>query len=179
MACSLLLTSFDIWLPHHASNSSDDLFSALIDRSLIPASAYLLRKLPVDFDLAPQQVIRTIAAIQPEAIICCGMAETRSQLTIELNGKGTTETLQTRVDLNSLVAGTQITAVSEDAGAFVCNHLYYSVLKYLQASDSSCICIFVHVPVLREQNLATIVQDFTHILSAIQCSHDNASKQST
>jgi pyroglutamyl-peptidase len=42
-----------------------------------------LRQLPVDIELASKSVISKIAELQPDIIICCGMAESRSQLTIE------------------------------------------------------------------------------------------------
>ncbi|NEP07508.1 MAG: peptidase C15, partial [Okeania sp. SIO4D6] len=50
------------------------------------------------------------------------------------------------------------------AGKFVCEDLYYSVLKYLDMSCYQTKCIFVHVPVLTENNRDKIVGDFIKIL---------------
>ncbi len=57
-----------------------------------------------------------------------------------------------------------MTRVSHHAGKFVCNHTYYTVLKYLRESESDCKSVFVHVPVLTTENRAAIVQDFTTLL---------------
>ena len=53
------------------------------------------------------------------------------------------------------------------AGTFVCNHLYYSVLKHIQDTAIATQCIFVHVPVLTENNLESIVADFSLILKLV------------
>ena len=44
----LLLTSFDIWLPHHKSNSSDDLLEEVTRLNNLPLALTTVRKLPVD-----------------------------------------------------------------------------------------------------------------------------------
>ncbi len=56
------------------------------------------------------------------------------------------------------------TQISHDAGKFVCEGLYYRVLKYLEQSQLFIPCMFVHVPVLTQENKNIIVQDFETIL---------------
>ncbi|XGV95876.1 MAG: peptidase C15 [Leptolyngbya sp. BL-A-14] len=166
----ILLTSFDIWEPHHISNASDDLLDAMIKQNLfvlLDAEITLLRKLPVDFQLAPQHVIFRLEALQPNIVICCGMAEQRSQLTLESNGKYQTTMLKTTVDLDRLVNDLEMTAISHDAGAFVCNHLYYSVLQYIDDRRLECQCLFIHVPLFNESNCRLIVKDFLTILRSL------------
>lgn len=164
MPKSLLLTSFDVWKSHHQSNASDDLVAELLQRQLWPEPLHLLRKLPVDFELAPAQVIATIAQVRPDMVVCCGMAERRSRLSVESNGKQAEEILPTGVNVRQLVKGLPMTRVSHHAGKFVCNHTYYSVLNYLRESNLSCQSVFVHVPVLTEENRGAIVQDFATLL---------------
>jgi pyroglutamyl-peptidase len=164
----LLLTSFDIWKQHHTSNASDDLLNALLSQNGLPQNARVLRKLPVDFQRAPELVIGAIQEYAPEVIICCGMAERRSRLTVESNGKLGEEILKTGVNLQALVNDLKITTISHDAGRFVCNHLYSSVLSYLRQYQLNSQCIFVHVPVLTPDNCAEILADFGLILQRMQ-----------
>ena len=174
MPKQLLLTSFDIWEPHHVSNASDDLLAAMEQQRLlacIEAKIKLLRKVPVDFVLAPQQVIAESDALKPDLILCCGMAESRTVLTLESNGKHQLDhqldILWTTIDIDSLVEKMVLSKVSHDAGAFVCNHLYYSVLKHIESHQLRCQCLFVHVPVLNETNLSLILKDFHTLLQML------------
>ncbi|NES74799.1 MULTISPECIES: peptidase C15 [Okeania] len=164
MKTKVLLTSFDIWEPHHKSNSSDDLLGLISVQKLTNYSLSFLRKLPVDSQLATQIVIAKIEEIQPDVIICCGMAETRKILTIESQASCGEVVMKTSINLAELVAGLDVTEISNDAGKFVCEDLYYSVLKYLDMSCYQSKCIFVHVPVLTENNRDKIVGDFMKIL---------------
>ncbi len=163
----LLLTSFDIWESHHITNSSDDLLGLLVGRSLLPDHTHLLRRIPVDFQLAPETVIQVAEAINPDVVICCGMAEKRDLLTVELNGTCADAVCTTGIDLDALIAPLTMTAISRDAGNFVCNHLYYSMLHYCQTNRIDCQCLFVHVPLLNDRNLPPILDDFTLILRTI------------
>lgn len=167
MPKSSLITSFDVWKPHHRSNASDDLLAELVARQWFSEEMVLLRKLPVDFVLAPEKLIATIAQLQPEVIVCCGMAERRSRLSVESKGQSQTDTIHTSIDVRRLVEGLSITSVSHHAGRFVCNHTYYTVLKYLRDTQSHACCVFVHVPVLQDENRDAIVTDFATILTRL------------
>lgn len=60
----ILLTSFDIWLNDQQSNSSDDLlFEVSKLELLIPDDLSFLRQLPLDVELASNQVMEKINAI--------------------------------------------------------------------------------------------------------------------
>lgn len=159
----ILLTSFDTWLPHQQSNSSDDLLSVVID--FLPHSHTLLRRMPVDISVASIMVTEKIKSYQPDAIVCCGMAESRTQLSIESNAT-CGEILQTAVDLEKLVSDTAI-EISHDCGKFVCEGLYYAVLAYLRDRQPTTHCIFVHVPTLNSENLPKIMADFMLIVQRL------------
>ncbi len=171
MSDPLLITTFTTWKSTQQSNSSDDLIAALLHHKRLPMTAHLLRQLPVHFRLAPQQVITTVEIIRPAAVICCGMAEKRSHLTVEIQGHFQGETFYTSVDLQALVRRLPHTTISDNAGRFVCNYLYYRLLKYLRSRDSSIPCIFVHVPILTEENRSHIMHDFDHLLQQISRMH--------
>ncbi len=167
MRPTILLTSFDTWLPHHRSNASDDLLAMISSEAIAQYSLTFLRKLPVDFELAPQLAIAKIRELDPQIIVCCGMAESRQQLTVEIQATHENHTLQTSVNLQPLIAGLSLTQISRNAGRFVCEKLYYSVLHYLRDRSFSRPCIFVHVPRLHPHNSEEILCNFITILQRL------------
>jgi pyroglutamyl-peptidase len=166
----ILLTSFDIWLKEQLSNSSDDLLLEVSKLDLIPHDLTFLRQLPVDVQLASTQVMEKINAIQPDYIICCGQAASRTQLSVEAVASYGELVLHTEVDLEKLVAGAAAIQISHDCGKFVCESLYYSVLDYLSQNQLTARCIFVHVPVLNQGNLMGIIADFVLIINKLALS---------
>jgi len=210
MSTTILLTSFQTWLPHQQSNASDDLLLKIQAESNLfqdqAISLTFLRQLPVDVFPASDLAIAQIEHLQPDVVICCGMAESRSRLTVEAGAtprylvaqvywliyyivlrqifslKGLsyclpaffgnetsfeTHFLKTAVDLEKLVEGLTDTEISHDAGKFVCEGLYYQLLRYFRDYSPTTGCIFVHVPVLTPENLATILTDFRLIISRL------------
>ncbi|MBD2357929.1 peptidase C15 [Tolypothrix sp. FACHB-123] len=165
-----LLTSFDTWLSDQQSNSSDDLLLEVTKLETLPHHLTFLRQLPVDVQLASDRVIQKINELQPDSIICCGMAASRTQLTVEFCASCQERVLQTKVDLEKLVAGGRGIEISHDCGKFVCEGLYYSVLDHLRQSQIRANCIFVHVPVLQPENLVNIVADFVLIINKLALS---------
>ncbi len=164
MTTKFLLTSFDTWQTHQKSNSSDDLLARISQIKSLPYSMTYLRKLPVDFQLAPNLAIAKINELQPDTIICCGMAESRQKLTAESCACCDNNTLKTAVDLADLIADLPTIKISNDAGKFVCEALYYAVLKHLADSQLSTKCIFVHVPILTAENTDQILADFSLVI---------------
>src|SRR6476661_6354881 len=136
MTAKILLTSFDTWLPHQKSNSSDDLLAK----------------------------ISKINQLQPDTIICCGMAESRQKLTVESCACCDSDIRKTAVNLEPLVADLAATEISHEAGKFVCEALYYAVLKHICDSQIAAKCIFVHVPILTPDNADKIVADFLLVM---------------
>lgn len=167
MSFKILLTSFTTWLPHQKSNASDDLLEII---SQVPSDEQLifLRKLPVDFQLAPQLVRAKINQVNPDGIICCGMAESRDKLTVESRAFKGLEMIKTNVDLDNLVADLKATKISNNAGRFVCERLYYETLKYISDCLLTTKCIFVHIPPLTPQNSALITSDFLAIIRRLK-----------
>ncbi|NET50907.1 MAG: peptidase C15 [Merismopedia sp. SIO2A8] len=167
---SLLLTSFSTWKPEQCSNSSDDLLLEIHQRFSQHETLRMLRQLPVDFQEAPARVIQAIKLQRPDAVICCGMGETRSHLCIEDRAAYNNQTRRTILNSIRLASGLRATRVSHDAGQFVCNRLYFDVLDYLQSHPQhrNCPCIFIHVPILTDFNREMIVADFLTILARMQ-----------
>lgn len=163
---TMLLTSFTTWKPEQPSNSSDDLLERL-HQDGCPAHWQMLRLLPVDFELAPQKVIEHFEQLQPDILICCGMAEKRDRLNLEARAVLQDSILYTPVNLERLLPHLQFTDISEDAGQFVCNTLYHAMLQHLQTYYPDRLCLFVHVPVLTAENTQAILTDFRAILTAV------------
>jgi pyroglutamyl-peptidase len=163
----ILLTSFETWLPHQKSNSSDDLLHHIESESIDGISLTFLRKLPVDTVLASQKAIAAIEQMSPHFVVCCGMAESRWQLSLESNATWENAQLHSTVNLEKLVNNLSDSVISHDAGKFVCEGLYYRVLHHLRHSRPDSHGLFVHVPVLTETNLQTIMADFRLILQEI------------
>ncbi len=160
MASPILITSFRPWKAHQGINTSDVLLERVAAK--LPENAIALRWLPVNFDLAPIQVISHIVQYRPKAVICCGMAEKRKTLTVEQWGTYQDRRLATPVNLQSLINHTIHTHISDDAGNFVCNRLYYRVLNHLHQQPSDA--LFVHVPLITPANQAIIEFDFLKIV---------------
>jgi pyroglutamyl-peptidase len=156
----ILLTSFDTWLSDQKSNSSDDLLAEVARLNSLPYDLTLLRLLPVDVQRARFRVIEKIHELQPDAIICCGMARKRTLLSVEVGASCGENVLQTTVDLEQLVAGARAVEISHDCGKFVCEGLYYCVLDELRQHQLTTPCIFAHVPIVTEENLPLVVDDF-------------------
>jgi pyroglutamyl-peptidase len=171
----ILLTSFQTWLPHQNSNASDDLLEAIAQLNILSPSLTFLRQLPVDVPQSSHLVIDKIEELQPDCIICCGMAECRINLTVESCATCNDDLLKTSVNLEKLVAESVGTEISHDAGKFVCEGLYYEVLSYLRCRrrcyrtslNLHTCCIFVHVPVLTPENSPGIVADFRLIIEKV------------
>lgn len=164
MAVSLLLTSFAPWKAHQPSNASDDLLNLLVQGHTIPAKTRVMRHIPVSFDLAPCRVMAKVVELRPRVVVCCGMAETRTHLELELNGKGPDRVLKTGLPLPRLMANTRLTQISHCAGDYVCNHLYYSLLAAIDRHRWSTQALFIHIPRLTAATEPLLSQDLALIL---------------
>jgi pyroglutamyl-peptidase len=165
---ALLLTSFAPWRAHQPSNAADDLVALLQTRNQLPPDTLLMRHLPVHFQLAPCQVITATFQSRPAVVVCCGMAENRSLLNLETTARWQAEQHVTSLNLNDLMQGTQWTTLSDDAGDYVCNYLYFRLLSYLQRHRLPIHGLFIHVPLLTEHNRELIADDFSLILSRLR-----------
>ncbi|MEM7757708.1 MAG: peptidase C15, partial [Cyanobacteria bacterium P01_A01_bin.40] len=127
-----------------------------------------LRQLPVDIHLATEQVVSNLKTLRPGGIICCGMAEKRKTLTIESQARCHQECLYSIVNIPELIKSLAFTHISHDAGKFVCEGLYYQLLKYFQSLPQTIPCIFVHVPILNHSNQKLIQQDLNSIIKYLE-----------
>lgn len=171
----ILMTSFRPWRSHQVSNSSDDLLAEAFAQlpNEIAQEIVWLRNVPVNFQMAPIRVMGEIYRRRPRLVICLGMAEKRDRLTLEQQAKGAqpakgkSPVLSTPINLPALLAGTLISDISYDAGNYVCNHLYYSILESFNKASLQSSVLFIHVPILKADNKQFIIQDFLKICSRL------------
>ena len=163
MSRSLLITTFTTWLPHQTSNASDDLVQQVSDR--LPPKTYLLRHLPVHNQAATEQLTAAIHRYQPQQILCCGMAESRTLLELEKQATLDGHTRMTSITIEAWLEDLPHSNISYDAGNFVCNYLYYQALRLCATSDQAA--LFVHVPILTSSNQTAIATDFLTLINKL------------
>ncbi|MHC3994352.1 pyroglutamyl-peptidase I family protein [Thiomicrolovo sp. ZZH C-3] len=165
MHSGVLITTFATWLPHQASNASDDLLQHFIDAN--GDACHTLRHLPVDPQRAPRMVLDAFETLRPRVLVCCGMAEERARLELESQARLGESILRTDLNLAALAEGLALTAISNDAGDFVCNTLYYRSLERMRGAAGAHHCLFIHVPVLTDANTPPLTEAFTQIISRL------------
>jgi pyroglutamyl-peptidase len=131
--------------------------------------------LPVAWERATDELLHALESERPELVVCFGQADGRAHLSVErfaLNfDEGTDEAGEERraeiatdspvafrsslpVDaiIEALRAGGIPATPSRDAGGFLCNHVFYVLMRAL-AARPGVRGGFVHVPLLPEQAL--------------------------
>ena len=141
--------------------------------------------LPVVFSDAWMKVVEEAGHLRPEVILLTGQAGSRSYVSVEAMARNVRnasipdnagnmpvnekiavnaqEALATDVDAEAVVDEIRKKGVparlSTDAGSFVCNDVYYNVLRYLRSTGAGI--IFVHLPYVYDEELhpAGIAED--------------------
>ncbi|PSR12509.1 hypothetical protein C8255_26550, partial [filamentous cyanobacterium CCP3] len=155
------------WRAHQPSNAADDLVTHLLQQQQIPTGTSVLRHIPVSFELAPIRVMAKLVELRSPVVVCCGMAEGRSQLHLERYGKGNDLALETPLPLEKLMAGTHLTGISDCAGTYVCNHLYYRLLDAIAHHRWPAQALFVHIPPLTPATRPLLAHDLALILKRL------------
>ena len=141
-----------------------------------------VRQLPCAFGLARNAMEAAIAQCMPTVVIAVGQAGGRAEISVEriainIDDARIADNLQQRpIDVpvvagapaayfatlpikaivHGLRAGGIPAAVSQSAGTFVCNHVFYGLLHHLATTPSiqSARAGFIHVPFLPQQAAA-------------------------
>jgi len=151
MSATFLVTGFEPFAEHR-SNSSWDALQML--RPTWPEAIVTLR-LPVDYSAAHTELRRVLAELRPRAVLCTGLArgevfriEQRARRPAALahepgqpesRGRWPWQEMQSALD-EAGVAG----VCSEDAGQYVCESTYWSLLNC--SGSSAEFAAFLHVP---------------------------------
>lgn len=136
-------------------------------------------EIPTVFSKSIHHVISAIEKEQPDVVICIGQAGGRTQITPERiainvddaripdneqqqpidepivhNGPAAYfSTLPIKKMVEAMRTAGIPAAVSNTAGTFVCNHLFYGLMHYLQFYSPQIRGGFIHIPYLPEQTL--------------------------
>jgi pyroglutamyl-peptidase len=170
MSTRFLITTFTTWLPHQGSNAADDLVDRVAQAGL-PEGTELLRHLPVDSQASWTIVEAAMQRFRPARIIACGMAESRDRLCLEQQARREGQIRRSAIDLAPWAARLQLGEQSFDAGDFVCNDLYFSILEAIDQTPSwrDSRALFIHVPPFQDRgdNATRLVQDFQTLLTLL------------
>lgn len=164
---SILFTTFSTWEKEQLQNSSDlfipQFFSfagTLFDR------VDYCRHLPVKINNAKKIVYEQLEKNVPDLIVLSGMAESREFVFAEKLARKKDKVCESTLQLNEAIEGTDI-RISDNAGQFVCENLYYNVLNYCKKNKLKSKCVFIHVPLLSKDVNNTFNEDFKKFLTNI------------
>ena len=167
---NLLLTFFE---PFGGDTVNASARAAELLPTRIRAWSVVKQELPVVFGLAGERCCALIDALRPEAVLMLGQAGGRNAVTPELAARnhrwaripdnagrsplgepvipGGEDALFATLPVEAMTEAIRAAgipaALSTDAGRYVCNDLYYSVLSHLRGSGVRG--AFVHVPGLQ------------------------------
>ncbi len=128
--------------------------------------------LPVEYEKCADILIDNISAYHPDAVICTGVAVKRREITPEYvavnmkdspspDNAGKTCIFQPIIDegesalyttlpiadvVDTMHAAGVPSALSFDAGAYVCNNLFYRLMYYIKNSSRKIYGGFIHIP---------------------------------
>jgi pyroglutamyl-peptidase len=160
MSATFLVTGFEPFAEHR-TNSSWDALERL--RPCWP-EAIVARRLPVDHWLAHRELRRTLAELRPRAVLCTGLArgevfriEQRARRPAALEGLPGDAEHRGRWPWDEMRRALDDAGVrsldSLDAGQYVCESTYWSLLDYGQDSaqlpqpgEAPEFAAFLHVP---------------------------------
>jgi pyroglutamyl-peptidase len=175
----LLLTGFESF-GEVATNPAQRIVEALAaDRAVerFAKSLYTTAILPVEFAAAGARIRALIEAVRPDLILMLGVAAGRAAISlerialnlddspargdnagampdgapIEPDGPLALAATLPLVELRAALAAAGIpAAISNHAGAYVCNHVFYVALRTVERLGLPARCGFIHVPLPAE-----------------------------
>jgi pyroglutamyl-peptidase len=173
---TILLTGFEPF-GGESINPSWEVVSALKDQTLSDGSRIAVARLPCAFGLSLEALQQHILHHQPEIVVCVGQAGGRTEMSIEriainvddarlpdnqgaqpidlaIEENGPVAYFST-LPLKAIVAALKQksipAAVSQSAGTYVCNHVFYGLMHSAAAQPSIKRAGFVHIPYLPVQ----------------------------
>ncbi len=181
----VLLTGFDAFGGAHLNPSW--LAAKALDGELLVGHTIRAAQLPTAFDASLKEIKRLLRLHKPALVICVGQAGGRSALSLErvainINDASIADnagaqpldtpvvrggpsayfsTLPIKAMLSALQRAGIAAEVSQSAGTFVCNHVFYGLMHELSKKSKSAGKQlarggFVHVPFLPEQGVQSM-----------------------
>ena len=170
----ILLSSFGPFGPHRINASAE--VARRLGREGIPGAELETIELPTVRYESARMLIDAFERFGPDAAVMLGIAPRRGSITPEriavniddyriadnagnmpsdepiVRGGpvGYLSTLPTKAIVAALAAADIPGEVSNSAGTYLCNHVFYSLLHHIEAAGAPCRAGFVHIPQMRE-----------------------------
>ena len=171
----ILLTGFEPFGPHD-SNPSERIMEKLREEARSRHPIHLFTAvLPTQYGAAGTQIRRLIRRIRPAAVVCLGLAASRDTISLERAALNLDDDLlpdtagevrRVRLILRNGPAAYWSTlplermrqalerrgipsSLSNHAGTYVCNHVFYVARQEIEKIGSRARCGLIHVPGLR------------------------------
>lgn len=170
MISRALITGFEPF-GGDATNPSGKLAAAL-DGSVVSGLKIVGRVMPVEYDRSAELIFRWLEEVRPVVVICTGLAASAERIRVEqiaVNeddcsspdnanvvrtkrriAKGAPRELRCTLAVEKILsdcAARRIPAeASSDAGRYVCNHVFFSLMHALRKQRSVIPAGFVHLP---------------------------------
>ena len=200
---TVLLTGFDAF-GGEAINPSW-LVARALHGEILQGRIVVAAQLPTEFAASSKRLADLLHQHQPALVLCMGLAGGRASISferiainiqdariadnigaqpmdvpiIESGPAGYFSTLPIKAMLQALTAANIAAEVSQTAGTFVCNHVFYALMHDLkkQGGTTQARGGFVHVPYLQGQGLPCMaLEDMVRgIRIAIECAFVNPS----
>jgi len=150
-------------------------------------------QLPTSYARSGVALIREIERVQPALVLCVGEAGERTELNVERAAINMQDariadndgarpvdasivdhapaayfaTLPVRAIHNALISAHLPAALSNSAGTFVCNHVFYMLMHFAATTRAKLIGGFLHVPAWRENERAAATMTLDDIVRGI------------
>jgi len=170
---SILLTGFEPF-GSWAINPSQIIVNEFAQHP--PQADLICRVLPTVYQAAGEQIRALIAEHRPQIILCLGLSSQRKLICLERFGLNVDDVSQadnsstvrqgdpinpagpaayrSNVKLEPLLASLHengfAAEISNHAGTYVCNHVFYQALRANTESGGAAGTLFVHLPMVRE-----------------------------
>ena len=181
----IVVTGFEPFGPE-AINPSQEIVKALD-----PGLDLHCEVLKTEYGYAERRILELFRERKPDLLLMLGLAESAPKIRMEriaLNlddasipdnggdlrkGQAIRESgelaLQTRLDLPHVQAAMRSKGhdvdISNHAGAYICNHIFYTALEHARNASPATQCLFVHVPPLRETIEGQRLEDMLALIS--------------
>jgi pyroglutamyl-peptidase len=102
-----------------------------------------------DFEISVNQLIERIKGNKYNYIFSFGQKPVIKSIYIEKIGANGSEKLETKynfIELKNYFEKYYKIKISENAGNYLCNNIYYNGLKYINKNKLKAIMVFIHIP---------------------------------
>jgi len=135
-------------LGFEGNNNSSKILLDNINNSINLDCLYLKN----DFIISVNQFNNKIIENDYDIIFAFGQKQNIKSIYLEIYGKDNNEILKTNYDyneLNNYLKKYYKIKISEDAGNYLCNNIYYNGLKYIYENKLNIKMVFLHIPYMK------------------------------